>query len=306
MVTISVCMIVKNEHDRIEGCLESLKTIADEIIVVDTGSTDDTMEIAGRYTDKIYEFKWTGSFADARNYSFSLAKCDYIYQADADELLDDANIEKFRQLKMAMLPEIDIVQMYYCNQLENNTIYNYDRELRPKLYKRLREFVWEESIHEAVRLEPIIYDSDIDIIHRPGAGHELRDLAAFERETKGDVILSDRLNDIYAKELYISGPDESFIRAREYFNRLADSENMSNERLTQVFAVCAKAARLSGDEKDFLKYSLRAAAGNLMCSEICHEIADYMEEKGDANEAAMWRYNAANETEPAMNLKYGE
>ncbi|MBP5309888.1 MAG: glycosyltransferase family 2 protein, partial [Lachnospiraceae bacterium] len=144
MITVSVCMIVKNEEHCLERCLKSLVPVADEIIVVDTGSDDGTKDIAKKYTDKIYDFAWTGSFSDARNYSFSLAGCDYIYCADADEELDEENIKKFKELKDTLLPEIEIVQMYYCNQLENNTIYNFDKELRPKLYKRVRSFIWNE------------------------------------------------------------------------------------------------------------------------------------------------------------------
>ena len=84
MITISVCMIVKDEEHCLDRCLKSLVSIADEFIIVDTGSSDHTKDIAKKYTDKVYDFKWTGSFSDARNYSFSLATKDYIYCADAD------------------------------------------------------------------------------------------------------------------------------------------------------------------------------------------------------------------------------
>ena len=71
MATISVCMIVKNEEKVLAGCLDSLKGLWEELIIVDTGSTDATKEIAKKYTDKVYDFTWTGNFSDARNYSFS-------------------------------------------------------------------------------------------------------------------------------------------------------------------------------------------------------------------------------------------
>lgn len=88
MITISLCMIVKNEEEVLDRCLSSIADLMDEIIIVDTGSTDRTKEIARRYTSKIYDFTWTGNFADARNYSFSKASAQYIYCADADEVLD--------------------------------------------------------------------------------------------------------------------------------------------------------------------------------------------------------------------------
>ena len=64
------------------------------------------------------------------------------------EVLDEENHEKFRLLKENLIPEVEIVQMYYGNQLANGTVYNFDRELRPKLFKRLRNFVWTEPVHE--------------------------------------------------------------------------------------------------------------------------------------------------------------
>lgn len=84
----SLCMIVKNEEAVLNRCLESMVSAMDEIIIVDTGSTDATKKIAAAYTDQIYDFPWTGNFAEARNYAASKATGDYIYTADADEYLE--------------------------------------------------------------------------------------------------------------------------------------------------------------------------------------------------------------------------
>lgn len=66
MITISLCMIVKNEEAVLARCLDSIHDIVDEINIIDTGSTDSTVEIAKRYTDRVFFFPWTGSFAEAR------------------------------------------------------------------------------------------------------------------------------------------------------------------------------------------------------------------------------------------------
>ena len=71
MITISLCMIVKNEEDVLARCLSSVQGAVDQIVVVDTGSTDHTKEIAARYTDDVYDFSWVDDFAAARNFSFS-------------------------------------------------------------------------------------------------------------------------------------------------------------------------------------------------------------------------------------------
>lgn len=160
-------MIVKNEEPVLARCLDSVASMMDEIIIVDTGSTDRTKEIAAQYTSRIYDFTWCDDFSAARNYAFSLATMDYIYCPDADEYLDLENQRRFLRLKCALLPEIEIVQMNYITPPDFNTVQNCKKEPRPKLFKRLRTFSWVDPVHETIRTDPIIYDSDIDILHRP-------------------------------------------------------------------------------------------------------------------------------------------
>ena len=160
-------MIVKNEEAVLARCLDSIADLMDEIIIVDTGSTDHTKEIAAKYTSQIYDFKWTSDFSAARNFSFSKANMDYIYAADADEVLDDFNHERFLRLKNALLPEIEIVQMKYVTYADFDTVLNAKKEYRPKLFKRLRTFTWVDPVHETVRLTPVICDSDVEILHKP-------------------------------------------------------------------------------------------------------------------------------------------
>ena len=195
MITISLCMIVKNEEEVLERCLNSLKGLMDEIIIVDTGSTDSTKEIAARYTDKIYDFSWCDDFAAARNFSFSKATQEYIYAPDADEVLDETNRRRFMMLKAALLPEIEIVQMKYITPSKFNTVQNSSSEYRPKLFKRLRTFTWINPVHETVRLEPVVYDSDICIQHLPQGTHGKRDFTIFKRSFEKNGTLPKKYSD---------------------------------------------------------------------------------------------------------------
>jgi len=86
--TLSVCMIVKNEENTLARCLRSIQKAADEILVVDTGSQDRTVEIARQFRAKIGHFEWCDDFAAARNHALSLAACDWILIMDADDEMD--------------------------------------------------------------------------------------------------------------------------------------------------------------------------------------------------------------------------
>lgn len=293
MITISLCMIVKNEEAVLARCLDSIADLMDEIIIVDTGSKDKTKEIAAKYTSKIYDFAWNGSFADARNYSFSKASCQYIYCADADEVLDTENRAKFRLLKKGLLPEIDIVQMYYCNQLSYNTIYNYDKEYRPKLYKRLRTFTWFNPIHETVALEPVIYDSDIEIQHMPTGYHASRDLRAFEKMYTDGIRLSTRLHTLYAKELLIAGEKTDFVHAIPTFTSTIKDDTRTEAERMEAYCILARAYRLRGEVANFFKYTTKAVTSEGEgCAEICYDLGMYYLTQTDYEEALIWFHAA--------------
>lgn len=89
MIGISLCMIVKDKEAVIERCLQTIRPLVDEIVVVDTGSADATKHLAGRYTDQVYDFQWIDDFSAARNFSFSFATKEYILWLDADDTLTE-------------------------------------------------------------------------------------------------------------------------------------------------------------------------------------------------------------------------
>lgn len=300
---ISLCMIVKNEERVLARCLDSICDLMDEIVIVDTGSTDRTKEIAYRYTQKVYDFVWVQDFAAARNFAFDKATCDYIYSADADEVLDQENHERFRILKDSLLPEIEIVQMYYGNQLENGTVYNFDKELRPKLFKRQRSFVWIDPVHEAVRLLPVVYDSDIVITHMPEQNHKDRDIAIFERLVRNGQQLSERLEEFYAKELMISGTKEQLICAGNYFRTVADAQETSMDRQKKAWCILVKGYLESGDVPAMYRYAMKDVASEAS-SEVCCVLGDYYRERTEYEEAVLWYYNAAYEQESILNIRY--
>ena len=301
MISVSMSMIVKNEQSILKRCLDSYAGIYDELIIVDTGSTDNTKEIAAQYTDKVYDFAWCDDFAAARNFAFSKASCDYILSVDADEELDFHNNTALRSLKEAILPEIDIVQMIYVNSKSHNTVYNFEEEYRPKLFKRLRTFEWISPIHETVRLEPVVFDSDIKILHLPEQSHTKRDFGVFTDAVRRGVRLENYVVIMFCKELFISGTDEDFLSVREIFENVLAKEDRPEDCRKNIACVLARIYRLTNAYNEFFKICLKDMAQN-PCAEICMELGHYFYGLKDYEEAVLWYLNAASETPSIIDI----
>ena len=118
MATISLCMIVKNEEEVLGRCLDSAAGLVDEVVIVDTGSTDGTKGVALSYTDRVYDFPWTDDFAAARNFAFSKGRMDYLMWLDADDVLLPEDRAAFLTLKDSLEPDVDVVMMPYHSGLD--------------------------------------------------------------------------------------------------------------------------------------------------------------------------------------------
>ncbi|MGV7118418.1 glycosyltransferase [Paenibacillus kyungheensis] len=145
--TISLCMIVKNEEKVLEKCLNSVQSKVDEIIIVDTGSTDRTLEIAEKYQAKIYSFEWINDFAAARNYSLDQATSDYLLVLDADEYLEEQS-----DLKKDIAEFKDYYIMRIKNLLSNNRVLTHSSIRVFKNEKRLR---YKNRLHEHLDIDQL-------------------------------------------------------------------------------------------------------------------------------------------------------
>ena len=291
MATISVCMIVKNEAAVLARCLDSLGNIPDELIIVDTGSGDRTKEIARTYTDRVFDFAWVDDFAAARNFSIEQATCDFIYTADADEVIDDENRERFEQLKSALLPEVEVVEMAYANKTEHNTTENFDVEFRPKLFRRMRRFRFVDPIHEVLQTDPIVYRSNVVVEHRPADNHGHRDLELLAKLAAKGERFSGRLEMMYARELMMVGEAKDFRAARPYFEAVHGDPTRPAEVLRRASCVLCRAAALTNDGAMLLKFAAPELVGQPP-AEICCALGDFYLAQKDEQQAADW-YGAA-------------
>ncbi len=304
MITISVCMIVKNESDVLSRCLDSLRGIWDELIIVDTGSVDDTKEIARRYTDRVYDFEWIGDFAAARNFALSHATCDYVYTADADEILEGENRDSFLALKDCLDESVDVIQMYYGNQLDNGTVYNFDKELRPKLFKRVRPIRFMDPIHETLDLDVRVIDVDIVITHRPTSVHSGRDLDVFGRMIQEGTRISSRLQKFLDRELYLCDDADQLERFAPYLRAVTGDPDRTQDEILEACTLLARYHRITEDYPAMFDQALKVIAIESN-SEICTELGHYYLNKKDYDNAAIWYYNAAHETAPILSIHAG-
>lgn len=154
--TITLCMIVKNEEKLIERCLSSVRNKVDEIIIVDTGSSDRTIELASKFTSKIYNLEWKEDFSYARNYSLEKATSDYILVLDADEYLDDSS-----NLDKVLVTEKDHYTVRIKNHLSSGgSIYH----PAVRLFKNKRGLQYFGKIHEHLNVE----DKSLNLTHEFG------------------------------------------------------------------------------------------------------------------------------------------
>ena len=161
--TISLCMIAKNEESNLADCLNSAKGIADEIIIVDTGSTDRTKEIAKKFSAKIYDFKWMDDFSAARNESLKHAAKDWVLVLDADEALDEEGKKAIRELVNGKEADAFLfLQKNYTNETNiagfvneehkkgDKTYAGWYGSLIARLFRNKKGYSFEGAVHELV------------------------------------------------------------------------------------------------------------------------------------------------------------
>lgn len=145
MPNISVCIIVKNEEARINRLLDSLLPYPFEIVIIDTGSTDQTVEIAAQYTSSIHHFEWCEDFSAARNFSLSMAQNDWIFVMDSDEWISSIDIEELSYFMKALPSSVGVVNRHNKTGTPDAPEYSTDRTER---FFNRSKFHYEGMIHE--------------------------------------------------------------------------------------------------------------------------------------------------------------
>ncbi|MFQ3549756.1 MAG: tetratricopeptide repeat protein [Armatimonadota bacterium] len=250
--TISVCIIAKNESDFIYDCIKSLEDIADEVILVDTGSSDNTIELAKDLGAKIYQIPWQNDFSQARNKSIEYANGDWILWIDADERLD--NLTKHNIKTAAADNTIDAyilkIYNYMSDDVDNDVVITEN----VRLWRNKPEYRFRYAIHESIS-DSIIENNGIigslnTIIHHFGYKPDI--IQSRDKKKRNIDILQNELikepNNPHVLYHFAQEYFEinEFEKSSEYAKRAIDNMPISSNLAKSAYLILADSLSLSG------------------------------------------------------------
>lgn len=303
MVTISLCMIVRNEEKSLHRCLSSVASLVDEVIIVDTGSKDKTKEIALSFGAVIYEFEWIDNFSAARNFAFSKATQEYILWLDADDYIKEADQILFKKLKEILPQHFHSVNMQY--NLAFDEAGNVTASLRRnRLVRRSCNFQWIGPVHEYLEVSGPSFSSDVCITHEKDKEYTDRNLRIYQKRVAEGETFSPRDQYYYANELRDHAINEEACKYYELF--LAGGQGWIEDNFQACLRLAECRERL-GDKDGAFEALCRSLQYDKPRSEFCCRIGALLLEKGQLQPATYWYELAINlpRDNDSMGMKNG-
>jgi glycosyltransferase involved in cell wall biosynthesis len=280
---ISLCMIVKNEANYLPECLKSVADIVNEIIVVDTGSIDNTKKIAESYGASVFDFTWVDDFSEARNYSLSKASGDWILYLDADERLDKNSKKELVELSFKKRKA-----GYFCKVVSpsastgNPSVMKYIR-----FFRNLNKPRFTGKVHEQIKPSLTdnnfeILDSNITINH---IGYDVnKDKLQNKAERNLNLLLKDFEQNPSSYNAFQIGQSYLFlnehVKANKYFIKVLEKNDLDAEHMAQTYRYLAAYALSSGQldkAEEFAKTGLRLKANSPLLNVVLANI--YLEKR---------------------------
>ncbi|MEK3901846.1 glycosyltransferase family 2 protein [Paenibacillus sp. FSL R7-0179] len=292
----SLCMIVKDEEAVLGRCLDSVRDLMDEIIIVDTGSADRTLTVAGWYTEKVFTYSWDEDFAAARNYSFAQATMPYVFWMDADELLAAREAEKLARLKQQLAHEQNGVEVIWMGtrlfsrpSQAASALVPVPSERRPRIVRN-GCFHWQGRVHEKLEVgTSAAMNTDICIDHRPSAVHTERNLQIMKRWIAEEGEATGTLLFHYANECFDARDYRA--AAASYEKLLQDPSNSKDERITACLRL-SECYRELGMAELRLNSLFRSFGFGLPQADACCSVAGFFEERQEWEAAIYWYLQA--------------
>lgn len=277
-------MIVRDEAQVIARSVNCALSVADEVIVVDTGSADDTRKIALSLGAKVYDFEWTDDFSAARNFSFSLASGDYIMWLDADDVIEEEDGAKIKEL--ASKGGFDVAMLRYVS---GNLHY-----FRERILKRSMNFEWQGAVHEVIVPRGKIIYSDAEIVHKKQKTSDpLRNLMIYQKCIARGIYLDERQKFYYGRELFYNCMYGQAIAVLEEFLG-GDGWSVNKAEACRTLYYCHKNA---GRGEEALRSLIRAFLYAPPRAQDCCLLAMHFLDSGDAESAKYWYMRALDSPE---------
>lgn len=284
MITISLCMIVKNEERNLDRCLSHAAEFADEIILVDTGSEDRTKEIGAKYTDKIYDFPWRDDFAAARNEAFSHGTMDYCMWLDADDVITAECRKGLQKLKRELSPDTDMVMMKYVvmEDAQGIPLFSFYRE---RLVRRQGGFRWTGRVHEVIPPCGKVVYSELAVIHRKtGPGDPDRNLRIYEAMIREGETLTGRSLFYYGRELMTHGRTREAVQT---FEKFLSGEGWIENKIEACLNL-AECLRTLDEKTAGVRAILETFLYGTPRGEACVALGRFFQEEGRFTDAIYW------------------
>ena len=292
--SLSLCMIVKDEGKTLERCLNSVKSFINEIIIVDTGSKDNTVEIAKKFNAKIYKFKWIDDFSAARNFAFSKATSDYIMWLDGDDFINEDDIKKIESLLSNMDSSYDYISAEYI--LARNSEGKVSTSLRRnRIVKRQSAFLWVGNVHEYLAVYGKGLEGNFSIEHGKVKEYTDRNLQIFKTMEKNNKKFTPRDIYYYANELFDNGYYKESINQ---YNKFIDTKEGWIEDIKGAYLKIIRALNLINDKDKIVDVALESLKIDTPTAEIACSLGEYYFEKENYNQAAFW-YRVALDSRPS-------
>lgn len=308
--SISACLIMKNEartnemfknKTNIEVCLDSLSKFCDEIIIIDTGSTDNSIEIAKKYTNKIFSLiEDPFNFSNARNLSFSKATCNWILWQDMDDYYTEENIEKILQLKNNVLPNTSYkyFSWYYdYRHKDNKPSYVFARD---RLVLNDKTVYWQYAIHEEMVVNgKHLMLEDIHTTHTCNTDNGYKYVEMFSNRIQNGIELKPREKYYYAGELFVLGRYDEAISILLDFEKDNYEGSYENKRAQDYLA---KGYFYKQDYFNALEHYLKYLKYDMPTAEILYSIATCYVLLKRNKEAIFWYEIVIDDNYPKNNL----
>lgn len=287
--SISLCMIVKNEETVLHRCIDSIRPLCDEIVIVDTGSTDQTVAAARKRTDAVYFFPWCDDFSAARNFAFSKATKTHRMWLDADDVVPSDSLQKLLEWKSKSCTENEVVYLPYETSFDENgnATFVFDRE---RIVPSALPHTWKGRVHEVLVHRGTVIRIDSPIRHASiKTGYSNRNLNIYERMKAEGHSFEPRDRFYYGRELFYHRRYDAAIAVLEPYLESEEGWCCDRVEAVKVLSECYRGISDAEREKSILLHSFAYAEPR---ADVCCMLGRWHMERGLWTEAIFWYQTA--------------